>query len=75
MESALEKANRDRRREQRRSLAITLLMKVWRAAAVIEAGAVNEEKGIYRINPGDMLHLRRCLSESRAVTQEEGVIG
>lgn len=74
-ESMLSRQERERKREARRSLAIVLLAKVFRAALVVEAGAINEQKGLYRISPGDVMHLRRCIDEARSIVNEEGVIG
>lgn len=75
METAAAKANRERHRQQRRSLAIVRLSKVCRAASVVVAGAQSVDKGLYWIRPGDVMHLRRCIEEAKEVLNEEGVIG
>ena len=72
---ALKASRSDERRQARRSELIVRLLRVYRAASVLAAGAEPAGGGVYRIVPGDVLHLRHTLAQAKELINEEGVVG
>ncbi len=65
----------DERRHARRSELIVRLLRVYRAASLLATGAEPAGSGVYRIMPGDVLHLRHAVAQAKEVINEEGVVG
>lgn len=72
---ALQATKADARRQARRSDLIVRLLRVYRAASILAAGAESTGHGVYRILPGDVLHLRHALAQAKELINEEGVVG
>ncbi len=59
--------------ETRRQELIVRLLRVYRAARLVASGSEAGASGHYRINPGDMLHLRTVVDAARNIVRSEGV--
>lgn len=69
------KTNRsDLRRQARRSELLMKLRRVYRAAGVLLSGLEPVGGGVYRVVPGDILHLRQSLEMAKELVSEEGAV-
>ena len=69
------KTNRsDLRRQARRSELLMKLRRVYRAAGVLLSGLEPVGRGVYRVVPGDILHLRQSLEMAKELVNEEGAV-
>ena len=71
---ALTRTRSEERASARRRILEARLRRVYRAAELAMSGMESLGHGVYRMNPGDVLHLRLKVRQAKELIDQEGAI-